>query len=56
MFESGYWNSYEQEKTSNWREEENLTFHIEQGVVYGRLHEEEVFMLTNNMVFEGCFY
>ena len=32
MFESGDWESYEQDETSNWREVENLIFRLEQGV------------------------
>ena len=46
MLESGELASYEQEKTSNFRESENLIFCLEQGVVEGRLHQEEVFVLT----------
>ena len=56
MLESGDWYSYEQEKNYNCQEAENLTFRLEQGVIEVKLHQTEVIVMMENMVFEGCFY
>ena len=55
IFESGDWASYEQDKAYNWQKSEKLTFRLDQKVIEGIIHQPEVFVMTNNMVFEGCF-
>ena len=55
MFELVDWAIYKQDKNSNWSEAESLTFHLEQGVVEGRIHQAEVLMLTYNMVPKDFF-
>ena len=41
---------------SNRREAENLVLRIERGLDAGELQGSEVFLITDNMVFEGCYY
>jgi hypothetical protein len=43
-------------KSSNCTEVENLTNRLEQLVSTGSLKNHEVFLITNNLVFEGAYY
>jgi hypothetical protein len=43
-------------ESSNWREAKNLVMKIEAMAKEGRLGDREVFIFTDNIVFEGTFY
>lgn len=55
-YESGDWANYARENLSNWREAANLVVRIEEGVESGFLFRVELFIFTDNMVFEGTYY
>jgi hypothetical protein len=55
-YESGAWNLEWREKSSNCREAENLTDRLERLVADGALQNHEVFLITDNLAFEGAFY
>jgi hypothetical protein len=55
-FESGDWANLERERTSNWREAENLVQRVERAVDEGKLKDVELFLFTDNIVFEGTYY
>ncbi len=54
--ESGAWNLEWREKSSNCREAKNLTDRLERLVADGALQNHEVFLITDNLAFEGAFY
>ena len=53
-YESGAWNLEWRDKSSNCREAENLTDQLERLVANGALQNHEVFLLTDNLAFEGA--
>ncbi len=55
-YESGAWNLEWREKSSNCREAKNLTNRLEQLVADGALQNHEIFLITDNLAFEGAFY
>jgi hypothetical protein len=55
-FDSGDWANLEREMTSNWREAENLVDRVERAVREGKLKDIELFLFTDNIVFEGTYY
>lgn len=44
------------EETSNYREANNITTRLEEMAKRQQLNGAEIFLITDNMVFEGCFY
>jgi hypothetical protein len=52
----GSWNLEWREKSSNYKEAENLTDILERLVADGALQNHEVFLITDNLAFEGAFY
>jgi hypothetical protein len=55
-FESGDWANLERERTFNWQEAENLVDRVERAVREGKLKNIEIFLFTDNIVFEGTYY
>ena len=55
-YESGDWASLHAEQTSNWKEAGNLVARVKKGVEDGVLQGAELFLFTDNMVFEGTYY
>ena len=55
-YEAGAWNVEWRNKSSNAREAENLTDRIERLVLEKALEHHEIFVFTDNSVFEGCYY
>jgi hypothetical protein len=55
-YKSGAWNLEWREKSSNCREAENLTDRLEQLVADGDLWNHKVFLIMDNLAFEGAFY
>jgi hypothetical protein len=55
-YELGAWNLEWREKSSNCREAENLTDHLERLVADGSLLDHEVFLITDNSFFKGAYY
>ena len=53
---TGCWSKECQEQSSNWREAKNLALSIEAMKEEGTLHDREIFIFTDNIVFEGTFY
>ena len=43
-------------KTSNWKEGTNLTVRVEELAEEHKIENGELFILTDNQVFEGLFY
>lgn len=56
LYESVDWAEYARKKSSNWREGENLVQRLEQAVAEDVLSDAEVFLFTDNIVFEGTYY
>lgn len=54
--ESGEWREMYRGRTSNWREADNLVTRTERGVKEGSLMGVEMFLVTDNEVFERCYY
>ena len=55
-YKAGTWNQDWGEESSNFREAENLVRRIEVLVIKGRLGGREVFVFTDNFVFESTYY
>ena len=55
-YKSGAWNLEWREKSSNCREAKNLTDRLEHLVADGALNNHKVFLITDNLTFEGAFY
>jgi hypothetical protein len=55
-YESGAWNLEWREKSFNCREAKNLTDRLEWLVADGGLQNHKVFLITDNLAFEGAFY
>ena len=55
-YQAGTWSCSIQEESSNFREAENLVIYIEQQHELGALAGREMFVFTDNQVFEGCYY
>jgi hypothetical protein len=56
FWESGNYASKYQNESSNFREADNLVSRMERIADTMNLHGKEVFLLTDNMAFEGTFY
>ena len=56
LYESGAWRREWTEESSNFREADNLVRRIERLVADGTIRGQEIFLFTDNMVFEGTFY
>jgi hypothetical protein len=54
--QTGHWSLECQDQTSNWREANNLVSRIEDMAERQELSDREVFIFTDNIVFEGTFY
>lgn len=55
-YETGDWGGSEGAESSNWRESENLVDRIIRAVKERKLQGAELFLFTDNEVFEGTFY
>lgn len=55
-WESGNYAQIMQSESSNFRESHNLTSRLEQLEKEGKILGKEIFVITDNMSFEGCFY
>eukprot|EP00956_Cyclotella_meneghiniana_P007532 scaffold10178_cov23-Cyclotella_meneghiniana.AAC.4 len=55
-WEAGYYGRQMQEESSNFRESNNLTTRLEQLEKEGKIAGKEIFIITDNMAYEGCFY
>ena len=55
-YEQGNWAVRLKDETSNWKEASNLVVRIRSLAEEGRLDKREVFLLTDNQVFEGTFF
>ena len=53
---SGNWSTQWKNETSNWKEGTNLTVRVEEISEEHKLENGEIFILTDNRVFEVCFY
>jgi len=56
LWESGHFSSSYREESSNFREAANLVLRLEDMEGEGKLDNSEVFVFTDNSVFEGTFY
>ena len=56
MWESGVWTTKMGEESSNYREAANLVTRLERAVKNGTAKGAEVFLITDNIVFEGTYY
>lgn len=56
VYNAGNWRMDLSEESSNWREANNLTTRIEELADEGRLDGQELFVFTDNLVFEGTFF
>ena len=56
VYESGEYNAVLQQETSNFHEAENLVNRVERGVSEKSIQGCELFMCTDNIVFEAGFY
>ena len=54
-YESAEWSEECKQETSNWKEANNLTTALENKAAEGRLQGADVFIFTDNMVFESTF-
>ena len=58
----GYWKSGEwkeeitNDESSNWREAENVVVILKEAIDSGMAEGAEVFLITDNAVFEGTYY
>ena len=55
-YEAGTWDSAWREESSNFREADNLVQKVEDLVRGGKLGGHEIFVFTDNFVFESTFY
>ena len=55
-YEAGTWAPRWQRESSNFREADNLVTRVEELVGTGVLRDQELFLFTDNWVFENCFY
>ena len=55
-YQSGTWSGDWQTESSNFREADNLVRRLEEMVASGRAAGQEVFLFTDNLMFESCFY
>ena len=55
-YEAANWAIHCKDETSNWKEASNLKFRIEALEAKGKLNNAELFVLSDNSVFEGTFY
>ena len=53
---SGEWHEEGKEQSSNWREAANLVDRFTEEVESGTMDEEEVFLYTDNYVFESTYW
>ena len=56
LYESGMWTKEYAEESSNFREAENLVIRLEKEVREGDMQGREVFLFTDNLVFESTYY
>ena len=56
LYESGMWTQEYAEESSNFREAENLVIRLEKVVREGEMRGREVFLFTDNLVFESTYY
>ncbi|KAL7525365.1 hypothetical protein ACHAXR_000975, partial [Thalassiosira sp. AJA248-18] len=56
QYEAGNWAAHRQDKSSNWREAANLASRVQRLAEQGGIEGREIFVLTDNSVFEGTFY
>ena len=54
-YDSEKWSTQWENKTSKWKEGTNLTVRVEELSEEHKLDNRELFILTDNQVFEGCF-
>ena len=55
-YQSGTWSGDWRTESSNFREADNLVRRLEAMVASGRAAGQQVFLFTDNLVFESCFY
>ena len=55
-YEAGTWAKQWKEESSNFREADNLVRRIESLVKTNKIHGREIFLFTDNLVFESCYY
>ena len=55
-YEAGNWADHHRDETSNWKEANNLTLKVEELGKAGKLNDAELFIFTDNSVFEGTFF
>ena len=55
-YQAAGWGVRYKQETSNWREANNLTTRAERMGKEGRLQDKELFIVTDNSVFEGTYY
>ena len=56
LYESGMWTREYAEESSNFREAENLVIRLEKEVKEGDMRGREIFVFTDNAVFESTYY
>ena len=56
VWEYGMWSDEGGNESSNWREADNLIKLFEEDVNDGSAVVAEIFLLTDNIIFEGCYY
>ena len=55
-YDSANWALHRMDETSNFKEAKNLTKKVEEKADEGKLDDAELFVFTDNQVFEGTFY
>ena len=55
-YDSANWSTQRKNETSNWKEGTNITFRVEELAEEHKLDNVELFILTDDQVFEGFFY
>ena len=55
-YQAAGWNARSKSESSNWQEAHNLTTQAEQKGAEGCLEGKELFLITNNKVFEATYY
>ena len=55
-YQAGTWSGDWRAESSNFREADNLVLRLEQIGREGLVQGHEIFMFTNNFVFEACYY
>ena len=56
LYESGMWKDQWREESSNFREADNLVRRVESLAREGAIRGQELYLLTDNIVFESTFY